>query len=221
GRRLRIWCDQDPDEPDQPQLGSRTRAPEDGVLGQLALQARGGAVAGVEGGGRRQPQKLGADAHHLPAEVGLGHLPPDAAGKDRVADECMVGDDEAHAPRRMARCVHDLDLELAKPELIAVDQIPVRGAQELFGVGRVDAGLAGGRESGTSPSDGLCPPPPHEWGGAELTYCSSTSWIFRRSASSESNLSRAGLARGRSGYLAVCTASSRSSISSSVKFSVL
>src|SRR5439155_1071772 len=85
GRRLRIWCDQDPDEPDQPQLGSRTRAPEDWVLGQLALQARGGAVAGVEGGGRRQPQKLGADAHHLPAEVGLGHLPPDAAGKDRGA----------------------------------------------------------------------------------------------------------------------------------------
>jgi len=41
--------------------------------------------------------------------------------------------------------VQDLELELPELELVAVQQVAVRGAQELFGVGGVDAGLAAGR----------------------------------------------------------------------------
>ncbi len=42
----------------------------------------------------------------------------------------------------MAGRVHDLDLELSEIQLVAIDQVAVGGAQELLGVGRVDAGLA-------------------------------------------------------------------------------
>ena len=101
-------------------------------------------MARVEGGGRRQAQQLGADAHHLPAQVGLRCLPADPSRQDGVADERVVGDDEANAARRVARGVQDLELELAEVQLIAVEQVVVGGPQELLGVGGVDAGLAAG-----------------------------------------------------------------------------
>ncbi len=101
-------------------------------------------MARIECCGRRQSQQLGLDADHLPPEVRLWHLTADAAGQDRVADERVVRDHEADAARRVPWGVQDLDLELAEVELVAVDQVAVRRAQELLGVGGVDPGLASG-----------------------------------------------------------------------------
>ena len=126
-------------------IGSGPDTSEDRALSQLALQARGGPVPGVEGGGQRQPQELGPDAHHLAAEIGLRRLLANPAREDRVADERVVGDHEANTSRRVARRVKDGELELAELELVAVEQVAVGRAQELLGVGRVKRGLAAGQ----------------------------------------------------------------------------
>src|SRR5207248_7526213 len=119
-------------------------APEDRVLLELALEARRRPVAGIQRGRGRQAKEPGADAHHLPAQVGLRHLAADAAGQDRVAHKRMIGDQEADAPGSMAGRVQHLDLELAELELVAVEEVAVGRAQELLGVGRMNAGLSAG-----------------------------------------------------------------------------
>src|SRR5258706_15814167 len=69
------------------------------------------------------------------------HLATDATGQDRVAYEGVVRDDQANAARRVPGGVDDRHLEVAELELVAVDEITVGRAQELFGVSRVDCGL--------------------------------------------------------------------------------
>src|SRR3989442_14715946 len=86
---------------------------------------------------QRQLEQLGSDAHHLPAEVGLRGLLADAARKDRVADEGVVGDDETNAAGRMAGRMQNRELELPELELVAIRQVAVGGAQELLGIGGV------------------------------------------------------------------------------------
>src|SRR6266446_6431907 len=125
--------------------GSGRRSPEDRVLSELALEAGRRSVAGVEGCRWRQAQQLGADAHHLAAQVGLGRLLTDSARKDRVAHERVVRDDVADAARRMTWCVHDCELELAELDLIAIEQVAIGRPEELFGVGRMNRGLAAGQ----------------------------------------------------------------------------
>ena len=56
----------------------------------------------------------------------------------------MVRDHEADAARRVPWGVQDLDLELAEVELVAVDEVAVRRAEELLRVGGVDPGLPAG-----------------------------------------------------------------------------
>src|ERR1700730_12905188 len=97
-------------------LGLDWRSPEYRVLRELALQARRGSMAGVQRSRERQAQQLGADAHHLPSQVGLWCLLADAARQDCVADECVVRDHEAHASGSVARSVYDRELELAELE---------------------------------------------------------------------------------------------------------
>ena len=101
-------------------------------------------MARVEGGRRRQSQQPGADAHHLPAKVGLRSLAADPAGQYGVADESVVGHHEANAARRVPGRVQHSDLELAEVQLITVEQVAVGGPQELLGVGGVDAGQPAG-----------------------------------------------------------------------------
>src|SRR2546428_2879396 len=110
---------------------------KDGVLRQLALEARGRSVAGIERGGEGEPQQARADAHHLAAKVRLRHLATDAAGQDRVADKRVVRDHQANAARRVAGRVNDRHLELAEIELVFVDEVAVGRAQELLGVSRM------------------------------------------------------------------------------------
>src|SRR3989475_11907029 len=86
---------------------------------------------------QRQLEQLGSDAHHLSADVGLRGLLADAARKDRVADEGVVGDDEANAAGRMARRMQNRELELPKLKLVAIRQVAVSGAKELLGIGGV------------------------------------------------------------------------------------
>src|SRR3989442_8284402 len=86
---------------------------------------------------QRQLEQLGSDAHHLPAEVGLRGVLADAARKDRVADEGVVGDDEANAAGRMARGMQNREVELPKLELVAIRQVAVSGAKELLAIGGV------------------------------------------------------------------------------------
>src|SRR5579859_7604932 len=121
------------------------RSAKDRILRQLAFQARRRAMPGIQRRGERQLQQLGADAHHLAAQVRLRRLLADAAGEDRVADEGMVGDDVADAARRVAWRVHDRDLELAELELVAVEEVTVGGPKELLGVQGVQRGLPAGQ----------------------------------------------------------------------------
>src|SRR5205085_4802330 len=136
------WCGRPARFAPLPSPGARPA--EDRVLGQLALEARGWSVARVEGRGQRQLQQLGADAHHLTAEIGLGHLASDAPGEDGVAHKRMVRDHVANASWRVAWRVQGGELELAELELVTIDQVAVRRSQELLGVGGMDGGLAAG-----------------------------------------------------------------------------
>src|SRR6202171_683615 len=77
-------------------------ASENGVLSQLALQARSRSMPRVKRGREWQTQQLGPDAHHLPPKIRFGRLLADASCPQRVADEGVVGDEEANAAWRVA-----------------------------------------------------------------------------------------------------------------------
>ena len=82
-----------------------------------------------------EADQLGADAHHLTSQIRLRRLLSDAASQQRVADECMIGHQEANAARSVARRVYNGELELPKLEFVTVQQVTVGRAEELLRVG--------------------------------------------------------------------------------------
>src|SRR5207237_494517 len=88
----------------------------------------------------RSRQRHGA----LKGVLGLVHLASDAPGEDGGAHKRMVRDHVANASWRVAWSVQGGELELAELELVTIDQVAVRRAQELLGVGGMDGGLAAG-----------------------------------------------------------------------------